>query len=77
MKTMKEEKYEVVNALAEQIKEYGNFYVTDTSNLTVAKINAIRRKCFESDIKIQVAKNSLIKYLLPSLYPCFTLIHLH
>ena len=57
----KEEKYEVVNALAEQIKEYGNFYVTDTSNLTVAKINAIRRKCFESDIKIQVAKNSLIK----------------
>lgn len=57
----KEEKYEVVSALAEQIKEYGNFYVTDTSNLTVAKINAIRRKCFESDIKIQVAKNSLIK----------------
>ncbi|MGI4727089.1 MAG: 50S ribosomal protein L10 [Janthinobacterium lividum] len=57
----KEEKYEVVNELAEQIKEYGNFYITDTSNLTVVKINAIRRKCFESDIKIQVAKNSLIK----------------
>jgi large subunit ribosomal protein L10 len=57
----KEEKHEVVLALAEQMKEYGNFYITDTSDLTVAKINAIRRKCFESDIKMQVTKNSLIK----------------
>jgi large subunit ribosomal protein L10 len=57
----KEEKQEVVLALTEQIQEYGNFYITDTANLTVAKINAIRRKCFDSDIKMQVAKNTLIK----------------
>jgi large subunit ribosomal protein L10 len=57
----KEEKQEVVLALAEQIKEYGNFYITDTSDLTVAKVNAIRRKCFENDIVIQVAKNTLIR----------------
>ncbi len=57
----KEEKYELVQALTEQIKDYGNFYVTDTSDLSVAKINSIRRKCFESDIEIQVVKNSLIK----------------
>ena len=57
----KEEKHDLVIALTEQIKEYGNFYITDTSNLTVAKINTIRRKCFESDITMQVAKNSLIK----------------
>jgi len=57
----KEEKYELVLDLTEQMKEYGNFYITDTSNLTVAKINNIRRKCFESDITIRVAKNSLIK----------------
>ena len=57
----KEEKHEVVLALTEQIQEYGNFYITDTANLTVAKVNAIRRKCFESDIKMQVAKNTLIK----------------
>lgn len=68
----KEEKYEVVNALTEQIKEYGNFYITDTSNLTVAKINAIRRKCFESDIKIQVAKNSLIKKAVEAIGGDFT-----
>ena len=57
----KEEKHDVVLALAEQMKEYGNFYITDTSNLTVAKINDIRRKCFESDIKMQVTKNTLIR----------------
>ena len=57
----KEEKHDLVLALSEQMKEYGNFYITDTSNLTVAKINNIRRKCFESDITMQVAKNSLIK----------------
>ena len=68
----KEEKYEVVNALAEQIKEYGNFYITDTSNLTVAKVNSIRRKCFESDIIIQVAKNSLIKKAVETIGGDFT-----
>ncbi|MEO3404425.1 50S ribosomal protein L10 [Mucilaginibacter sp. CAU 1740] len=57
----KEEKYDLVVALTEQIKEYVNFYITDTSDLTVAKINNIRRKCFESDIIMQVTKNSLIK----------------
>ena len=57
----KEEKYDLVLALTEQMKEYGNFYITDTSNLTVAKVNNIRRKCFESDITMKVAKNSLIQ----------------
>ncbi len=57
----KEEKHEIVQSLAAQIKEYGNFYITDTANLSVAKINAIRRKFFESGIPIQVAKNTLIR----------------
>ena len=57
----KEEKHELVAALTEQMKEYGNFYITDTSDLSVEKVNNIRRKCFENDITMQVAKNSLIK----------------
>jgi large subunit ribosomal protein L10 len=57
----KEEKQEIVQALTEQIKEYGNFYITDTSNLTVAKINNIRRKFYENGIPLQVAKNTLIR----------------
>jgi large subunit ribosomal protein L10 len=71
----KEEKQEVVLALAEQMKEYGNFYITDTSNLTVAKINLIRRKCFESDIKIQVTKNTLIRKAMEAIEGDFTEIY--
>ena len=57
----KEEKHEVVLALTETIAEYGNFYIADTANLSVAKVNDIRRKCFENGIKMQVAKNKLIR----------------
>lgn len=57
----KEEKQEIVQALADQITSFGNFYITDTADLTVEKINAIRRKCFESGITVKVAKNTLIR----------------
>lgn len=57
----RDEKSEVVLALKEQIEANGNFYITDTSSLTVAQVNNIRRKCFEAGIKMQVAKNKLIQ----------------
>jgi large subunit ribosomal protein L10 len=71
----KEEKHELVLALTEQMKEYGNFYITDTSDLTVEKVNAIRRKCFENDITMQVAKNSLIKKAMDGVGGDFTPVH--
>lgn len=57
----REEKNEVVLSLQEKMQEYGNFYIADTSGLTVEKINGIRRKCFESGIEMKVAKNTLIR----------------
>jgi len=57
----KEEKLEIVQELTEQIREYGNFYIADTADLTVVGINAIRRKFFEKEIPIRVAKNTLIR----------------
>ena len=57
----KEEKQEIVQALAEQIKSYGNFYIADTADLTVEKVGKIRRKCYENGIEVQVVKNTLIK----------------
>ena len=71
----KEEKYDLVLALTEKIKEYGNFYITDTSDLTVEKVNNIRRKCFESDITMQVAKNSLIRKAMDAAGGDFTAMH--
>lgn len=47
--------------MAEQIKSYGNFYITDTADLSVEKVNGIRRKCFEQGIEIKAVKNTLIK----------------
>jgi large subunit ribosomal protein L10 len=57
----REEKHELVSALQEKMQEFGNFYIADTSSLSVAKVNNIRRKCFESGIEMQIAKNSLIR----------------
>lgn len=57
----KEQKQEIVLDLKEQFSSFNSFYITDTSALSVEKINKIRRKCFERGIKIQVAKNTLIR----------------
>ena len=51
-------------AIAELREELGNspfFYLADSSTLTVAKINKLRRMCFEKGITIKVAKNTLIQ----------------
>jgi large subunit ribosomal protein L10 len=49
--------------LIDELKEkFGNsayFYVTDASSLTVAKINQLRRTCFEKGIEIKTVKNTL------------------
>jgi len=57
----REEKNAVILELKEKIQEFGSFYITDTSGLTVAKVNEIRRKCFNRGIYFQVAKNTLIR----------------
>lgn len=63
----REEKQEVVLALQEKMQEYGNFYIADTSSLSVENVNNIRRKCFESGIEMKVAKNTLIKIAIEGL----------
>ncbi len=63
----REEKQGVVVELQEKIQEFGNFYIADTSSLSVEKVNSIRRKCFESGIEMKVAKNTLIKIAIEGL----------
>ena len=57
----KEEKDKIIDVLAEQLSAYKNFYITDTSNLTVETTNQLRRLCFNKGVKMKVAKNTLIK----------------
>lgn len=57
----REEKTQVINMIAEQLKEYPHFYITDISTLNAEKTAALRRKCFEKDIKLVVVKNTLFQ----------------
>lgn len=57
----REEKNAVIDSLAEQIKQYPHFYITDTSDLNAADTSSLRRKCFEKNIKMVVVKNTLLR----------------
>lgn len=57
----REEKNAIIDSLAEKLKEYSHFYVTDTAQLNAADTSALRRKCYENDIKLIVVKNTLLK----------------
>ncbi|MFZ2339502.1 MAG: 50S ribosomal protein L10 [Bacteroidales bacterium] len=57
----REEKNAIIDSLAEILKEYSHFYLTDTAQLNAADTSALRRKCFENDIKLIVVKNTLLK----------------
>lgn len=63
----KEQKNEVIVALKEKFSQYDNFYVTDTESLSVAQIGKLRKACFDKQIEMKVAKNTLIKKALESL----------
>ena len=57
----REDKSAAIAELKEDLSNSPFFYLTDSSTLTVAKINKLRRMCFEKNIKIKVAKNTMIQ----------------
>jgi len=63
----KEQKQEVIDTLKGKFSQYSNFYITDTESLSVAQINNLRRYCFDKNVEMRVAKNTLIKKALESL----------
>ena len=63
----KEQKNEVIEALKEKFSQYNNFYVTNTEALSVAQISKLRRICFNKQVEMKVAKNTLIRKALESL----------
>jgi large subunit ribosomal protein L10 len=63
----KEQKNEVIELLKGKFSQYNNFYVTDTESLTVEQIGKLRRACFNKNVEMKVAKNTLIKKALESL----------
>jgi len=63
----KDQKNEVIELLKEKFSQYNNFYITDTESLSVAQISNLRRTCFNKQVEMKVAKNTLIRKALENL----------
>lgn len=63
----KEEKGAIIEHIAETVKEYDNFYLTNIESLNAEKTSQLRRECFQNEIKLLVVKNTLLKKALESL----------
>ena len=63
----KDQKNEVIEVLKGKFSQYNNFYITDTEALSVEQVSKLRRACFNKQVEMKVAKNTLIKKALESL----------
>jgi large subunit ribosomal protein L10 len=63
----KDQKNEVIELLKEKFNQYNNFYITDTESLSVEQISNLRRTCFNKQVEMKVAKNTLIRKALENL----------
>jgi len=63
----KQEKNDVIEVLKGKFSQYNNFYITDTESLTVAQVTTLRSHCFDKQVEMKVAKNTLIRKALESL----------
>ncbi|MGM9837205.1 MAG: 50S ribosomal protein L10 [Paludibacteraceae bacterium] len=57
----KEDKNAIIVALQEQLGEYQHFYLVNIEGLDAQKTSDLRRMCFKNDIKLLVAKNTLLQ----------------
>jgi large subunit ribosomal protein L10 len=63
----KQEKNDVIEVLKGKFSQYNNFYITDTESLTVEQVSTLRSHCFDKQVEMKVAKNTLIKKALESI----------
>ena len=61
------QKNETIEVLKAKFTQYDNFYITNTEALTVAQVSKLRRTCFEKNVEMKVAKNTLVKKALEQL----------
>ncbi len=57
----REEKAKYIDDLATELSEANIFYLADTAELTVEVVNNLRRRCFQSNIRMRVVKNTLLQ----------------
>jgi len=57
----REEKNQIIDELVDTLSRFGSFYITDIETLNSEKTSKLRRLCFNKNVQLKVAKNSLIK----------------
>jgi large subunit ribosomal protein L10 len=63
----RDQKNEVIEVLKDKFSQYANFYITNTESLSVEQIGKLRRVCYNKQVEMKVAKNTLIKKALESI----------
>lgn len=56
----KEDKGNIIAQLGDILKEYAHFYLVDVTAMDAARTSAMRRKCFQTDVKMVLVKNTLL-----------------
>jgi len=56
-----EEKAKYIDELVAELQDANVFYLADTAELTVEVVNNLRRRCFQSNIRMRVVKNTLLQ----------------
>jgi large subunit ribosomal protein L10 len=57
----KEEKNQLIDSLKTLVEDYAHVYVTDIAGLNAENTSKLRRESFKKEIKLVVAKNTLLK----------------
>ena len=63
----KEDKNTIIGQITETVKEHAHFYLVDIAAMNAADTSNLRRKCFETGIKLLVVKNTLLHKALENL----------
>ena len=56
----KEQKVQEIQDLTDRLSSVKNLYLTDIAGLDAVQTTALRRACFNSNIKLSVVKNTLL-----------------
>lgn len=56
----KEQKDTIIADLGQKLKVYPHFYLVDVTGMDAESTSSLRRKCFKSEIKMVVVKNTLL-----------------
>jgi large subunit ribosomal protein L10 len=55
------DKQAIIDSLTEQINSSNHFYLADISDLNASVTSDLRRTCFKQEVKLVVAKNTLLR----------------